>query len=118
MKRFISSALAALTLAAIFAAGAGARRASYTINTTAAQERAISFLVRRENARRAALPTPLPPVTNADYVQKVFGDAVNSYVESHKARVDEEIRARVDAMTPAQKASLLQQLGIDPDALQ
>ena len=46
--------------------------ATYTIDTSAAEEKGLAFVVAERNAQRAAETPPKPPLTNAEYVDKIL----------------------------------------------
>lgn len=46
--------------------------ATYTINTSAAEEKALSFKVAEKNAERAAETPPKPALTNAEYLDNIL----------------------------------------------
>ncbi len=60
--------------------------ATYTIDTSNAEEKALAFVVAQRNAQRAAEDPPKPPLTNAQYIDQIlvrrsllaFRDAMNA----------------------------------------
>ena len=46
--------------------------ATYTIDTSNAEENGLAFVVAERNAQRAAETPPKPPLTNAEYVDKIL----------------------------------------------
>ena len=46
--------------------------ATYTIETSNAEENGLDFVVAERNAQRAAETPPKPPLTNAEYVDKIL----------------------------------------------
>lgn len=46
--------------------------ATYTIDTSAAEEKGLAFVVAERNAQRAAETPPKPPLTNAEYVDQIL----------------------------------------------
>ena len=46
--------------------------ATYTIDTSAAEEKGLNYVVAERNAQRAAETPPKPPLTNAEYVDQIL----------------------------------------------
>ena len=46
--------------------------ATYTIETSNAEENGLDFVVAERNAQRAAETPPKPPLTNAEYVDQIL----------------------------------------------
>lgn len=97
------------------------------ITTTAAQEKALDWLVRientriaEENVRRAAQTPPLPALpsmTKQQYIDSRLVDApLNSYLEQYTARVGELVKERYLAATATVKTQVRTLLGVDPDS--
>lgn len=54
--------------------------ARYTLDTTTNQEAALTAIVAKRNAERAAQNPPLPALTNAEYVTSLWQSMLQSYV--------------------------------------
>ena len=46
--------------------------ATYTIDTSNAEENGLAFVVAERNAQRSAVTPPKPPLTNAEYVDQIL----------------------------------------------
>jgi len=53
--------------------------AAITINTTAAHDAAIQYVLDRVNAERAAQTPPQPALTATQYLQRILADTFQSY---------------------------------------
>lgn len=62
--------------------------ATYTIDTSAAEGRGLSYVVGKLNAARAAMAPPKPPLSNADYVDQMLVRA--ALLEFNRARKAED----------------------------
>ena len=62
--------------------------AAYTIDTSAAEERGLSYVVGKLNDARAAMIPPKPPLSNADYIDQILVRA--ALLEFNRARKAED----------------------------
>ena len=46
--------------------------ATYTIDTSAAEEKGLNYVVAERNAQRAAENPPKPPLTNAEFIDQIL----------------------------------------------
>ena len=46
--------------------------ATYTIDTRAAEEKGLNYVVAERNAQRAAENPPKPPLTNAEFIDQIL----------------------------------------------
>lgn len=80
--------------------------ATYTVNTNANREAALTAIVGRLNARRAAWNTANPggptkaSKTNDDYLQKRINEVLSSYVDQ------EDRRTEATALSASQRTKL------------
>lgn len=88
---------------------------TYSVTTTTAQDRAVSWLVRRENQRRAA--QSLPPLTTAQAVQEILDRAVNDIAEGFRDRVKTGVVEAYNGAAAATQTNVRAALGIDPDTI-
>lgn len=86
--------------------------AVYSLTTSAAEEIALSRIVARANAERAARVPPLPPLTNAQYVDGVLTQLIASYVREHRDLTEGEVKDAYRAATPAVKGQVRTLLGL------
>lgn len=77
-------------------AGAG----SWTLTSTADQDAALTWVVQQENAKRAALSPPQAPLTEPEYLQALFSQALDSY-RAQKIRAAHEQRKEDYQKAPA-----------------
>jgi hypothetical protein len=88
--------------------------ATYSHTTNAIEDAAMAWLLRVENARRAALIPPLNPVTATQLVGVIMDNAFNDYVKQYRDRVNQQVKDNYDAATNATQASVRTTLGVDP----
>ena len=74
--------------------------ATYTIDTSNAEEKALAFVVAQRNAQRAAEDPPKPPLSNAEYVdQMLVRAALLEFNRARKAEDSATVGAAYDAAT-------------------
>lgn len=78
--------------------------AQYQVNTSAAEEAALSAVVAKRNAERAALDPPQGPLTNAQYVASLWTGILASYAKETEA--DEDARLREAYRDPVKRAAI------------
>ena len=74
--------------------------ATYSVTTTVRRETALTAIVARLNARRAAADPPRAAITNEQYLQRRIADVLDSYVQG------EERRTEIASLTAAKRAAL------------
>jgi len=87
--------------------------ATYTITTSNAEENGLAFVVAERNAQRAAQTPPLPPLTNAQFVDDIL--VRRSLIDFNKRRKDAEnnqVESAYDAATNAVQNQVKTLLGI------
>lgn len=85
--------------------------ATYQYTTSARQEKALDWMVRRENKGRAngAL------VTKQQLVDAIFDNAFKDYDRQFQEQVGARVREEFQKATAAKQASVLAALGVNPD---
>lgn len=87
------------------------------ITTTALQDKALDWLVRAENARRAALTPPLGTITKQQYIDVGMVDMVlDSYLEQYGERIAQLVKEKYLAANGTIQGQVRTLLGVDPNA--
>lgn len=87
------------------------------ITTTTLQDKALDWLVRVENARRAALIPPLNPITKQQYIDVgMVGNVLDSYLAQYGERVAELVKEKYLAANASIQGQVRTLLGVDPNA--
>ena len=87
--------------------------ATYRIDTSAAEERGLSYVVGKLNDARAAMIPPKPPLSNADYVdQMLVRAALLEFNRARKAEGSASVGAAYDAATNAVQNQVKALLGL------
>jgi hypothetical protein len=90
--------------------------AEYTITTNAIQEKAIEYLVRRENHRRTN--TGQAPINKAQFIDDWFDQQFKQVaLNQFKQRVSNEVQNKYDQANNTVQNQVRTALGIDPDSL-
>jgi uncharacterized protein YkwD len=76
--------------------------ARYTLDTTSHQEAALSSIVAKRNAERAA--QALPALTNAEYVTSLWQSMLQSYIDETER--DEDSKLREAYRDPSKRAAI------------
>lgn len=92
--------------------------ATYSVTTTPEQEAALSVIVAKVNAERAALDArnekadPRPPLTIAQYLSQRFTEVLSSYVDQVDSLEREDVRSAWDKADPATRAAVKASLNL------
>ena len=87
--------------------------ATYTIDTSAAEERGLSYVVGKLNDARASMIPPKPPLSNADYVdQMLVRAALLEFNRARKAEDSATVGAAYDAATNSVQNQVKALLGL------
>lgn len=86
------------------------------ITTTNLQDKALDWLVRVENARRAALIPPLGAITKQQYIDVgMVGNVLDSYLAQYGERVAELVKEKYLAASGSIQGQVRTLLGVNPD---
>lgn len=77
--------------------------ATYTIDTSAAEEKGLNYVVAERNAQRAAENPPKPPLTNAEFIDQIL--VRRSLVAFNQQRKAAEAKQVGDAYGEADSAT-------------
>lgn len=77
--------------------------ATYTIDTSAAEENGLDFVVAERNAQRAAENPPKPPLTNAEFIDQIL--VRRSLVAFNQQRKAADAKIVADAYGEANNAT-------------
>ena len=87
--------------------------ATYTIETSNAEERGLDFVVAERNAARAAEVPPKPALTKAEYLDKILvRRSLLAFRDQMKAAEAREIKDAYEAANNATQASVRDALGL------
>lgn len=78
--------------------------ASYNVTTDTASEAALTAIVAKRNAERAAQTPPQAPLTNAEYVASLWAGMLQGYTDETER--DEDARLREAYRDPAKRAAI------------
>lgn len=86
------------------------------ITTTNLQDKALDWLVRVENARRAALTPPLGTITKQQYIDVgMVGNVLDSYLAQYGERVAELVKEKYLVASGSIQGQVRTLLGVNPD---
>lgn len=87
--------------------------ATYTIDTSNAEEKALAFVVAERNAQRAAENPPKAPLTNAEYIDQILvRRSLLAFRDQMKAAEANAISAAYDAANNATQNAVKSALGL------
>ena len=87
--------------------------ATYTIDTSAAEEKGLAFVVAERNAARAAENTPKPALTNAEYLDQILvRRSLLAFRDQMKAAEAKSVGAACDAANNATQNAVKAALGL------
>jgi hypothetical protein len=87
--------------------------ATYTIDTSAAEEKGLNYVVAERNAARAAEVPPKPALTNAEYLDQILvRRSLLAFRDQMKAAEAREIKDAYEAANNATQASVRAALGL------
>lgn len=87
--------------------------ATYTIETSNAEEKGLDFIVAERNAARAAEVPPKPALTNAEYLDQILvRRSLLAFRDQMKAARAREIKDAYEAANNATQASVRAALGL------
>lgn len=87
--------------------------ATYTIDTSAAEEKGLDYVVAKRNAERAAENPPKPPLTNVEYIDQILvRRSLKAFNEQRKADESSAVGAAYDAANNATKNAVKAALGL------
>lgn len=87
--------------------------ATYTIDTSNAEEKGLDFIVAERNAARAAENPPKPALTNAEYLDQILvRRSLLAFRDQMKAAQAREIKDAYEAANNATQASVRAALGL------
>ena len=87
--------------------------ATYTIDTSAAEEKGLAFVVAERNAQRAAENPPKAPLTNAEYIDQILvRRSLLAFRDQMKAAEANAISAAYDAANNATQNAVKSALGL------
>jgi len=87
--------------------------ATYTITTSAAEERGLDYVVAKRNAARAAEVPPKPALTNAEYLDDILvRRSLKAFNEERKREDAAAVGAAYDAANNATQNQVKTVLGL------
>lgn len=87
--------------------------ATYTVDTSNAEEKGLAFVVAERNAARAAENPPKPALTNAEYIDQILvRRSLLAFRDQMKAAQAREIKDAYEAANNATQASVRDALGL------
>lgn len=87
--------------------------ATYTIETSAAEEKGLDYVVAKRNAARAAEVPPKPALTNAEYLDNILvRRSLKAFNDGRKQDEAKIVEAAYDAATNTTKNQVKALLGL------
>ncbi len=87
--------------------------ATYTIDTSNAEENGLAFVVAQRNAQRAAEVPPKPPLTNAEFIDQILvRRSLIAFNQQRKAAELQQVADAYDAANNATKNAVKSALGL------
>ena len=87
--------------------------ATYTIDTSAAEEKGLDYVVAKRNAARAAETPPKPALTNAEYLDDILvRRSLKAFNDERKREDAAAVGTAYDAATNATKNQVKALLGL------
>ena len=87
--------------------------ATYTIDTSAAEEKGLDYVVAKRNAARAAETPPKPALTNAEYIDNILvRRSLKAFNEERKAEDAKAVGTAYDEATNATQNQVKALLGL------
>ena len=87
--------------------------ATYTIETSAAEEKGLDYVVAKRNAARAAENPPKPALTNAEYLDNILvRRSLKAFNEERKADEAKAVGTAYDKATNATQNQVKALLGL------
>lgn len=87
--------------------------ATYTIETSAAEEKGLNYVVAKRNAARAAEVPPKPALTNAEYLDNILvRRSLKAFNEERKQDEAKSVGTAYDAATNATQNQVKALLGL------
>lgn len=87
--------------------------ATYTIDTSAAEEKGLDYVVAKRNAARAAENPPKPALTNAEYLDNILvRRSLKAFNDERKAEDAKSVGTAYDAATNKTQSDVRALLGL------